>query len=226
MNKKLSKLQEHYGKAESLPTDPDRESIKYRNHTKAPYSLKTAGNSTIVNEVDHGARSAPGNAFSTSRHSQKSQHTQQARAKFDWSTGWGTQYSFVESRSISNAGIESATTPYSRSQNRIPAEEEGTGELRDEVQDCQPEAVQASVAPDDVKGRDSRVMLSDLISYCDEFGIDHDALKFTAPDYFIENVHISHKNPSKIRQLMVDTDMKYLREEQRHQHPAEADADT
>ena len=56
-------------------------------------------------------------------------------------------------------------------------------------------------------------MLSDLISYCDEFGMDRDALKFTQPDYFIENVHIPHKNPSKIRQLMIDTDMKYLHEE-------------
>ena len=133
VNKKLNQLQEHYGKTESLPTDLDQESVKYRNYEKALYSLKTAGNSTIVNEVDLGAQSTPGNAFSTSCHSQKSQHTQQARAKFDWSTGWGTQYSFVESRSISNAGIESAATPYNRSQNRIPAEEEGTSELRDEV---------------------------------------------------------------------------------------------
>ena len=55
--------------------------------------------------------------------------------------------------------------------------------------------------------------MNDLLSYCDEFGMDDDSLKFTQPEYFIENVHIPSKNRLRIRELMNHMDKKYLTEE-------------
>ena len=64
-----------------------------------------------------------------------------------------------------------------------------------------------------VKDREQKVQLNDLISYCDEFGMDNDSLRFTEPEYFIENVHIPSRNRARIRELMMHMDRKYLTEE-------------
>ena len=52
--------------------------------------------------------------------------------------------------------------------------------------------------------------VEELLQYCREKGLDSESLKYTQPDYYIENVQVSNHDSEKIKEMMRNVDRKVV----------------
>jgi hypothetical protein len=57
---------------------------------------------------------------------------------------------------------------------------------------------------------EKQIRLEELLQYCRDQGLDSETLKYTQPDYYIENVQVSSYDNEKIKEMMRNVDRKVV----------------